>query len=244
MIMLDERQFRSDQPCDEAAARADLCAGAEDPSQTMLGAEQKAWLLDEPRRDTAWRCVGNPVTMGQLEVGGVPAVVQEAIAASGLGRPADGATFSVDQRDGYQAERAELLATIERDAIPDIVVVTGDAHFHQVHDLRPDFDDPLSPVVASELVGASISSSGFPQGSNPAVAIGLRAANDTMRWYEGERRGYAVCDVAREVWRTEFRTVADPQDPRSAVGTVAAFEVARGVAGAVQVAGPDIPPPA
>jgi hypothetical protein len=40
------------------------------------------------------------------------------------------------------------------------VVLTGDAHMHHAATLRPDFGDPGSPAVATELVTSSISSDG------------------------------------------------------------------------------------
>jgi phosphodiesterase/alkaline phosphatase D-like protein len=45
--MLDSRQYRGDQPCNPSdAALSQPCppTTTDDPSRTLLGAEQKAWL--------------------------------------------------------------------------------------------------------------------------------------------------------------------------------------------------------
>jgi len=53
-----------------------------------------------------------------------------------------------------------LTNTWVRHEVSNPVVVTGDWHSTFVNDILRDFDDPSSPVVASEVVGTSISSNG------------------------------------------------------------------------------------
>ena len=43
------------------------------------------------------------------------------------------------------------------------VVLGGDVHSFNVNHLKLDFDDPASPVVASEFVGTSITSEAWSQ---------------------------------------------------------------------------------
>ena len=43
--VLDTRQFRSDQPCDDGT-RTVPCGNWADPSQTLLGAAQERWVAD------------------------------------------------------------------------------------------------------------------------------------------------------------------------------------------------------
>ncbi|MEH0008031.1 MAG: alkaline phosphatase D family protein [Flavobacteriales bacterium] len=77
LIMLDTRLIGRDKQLsygdyfdpqghfDSASFQADLF----DPERTMLGATQKAWLLDELRTDSArWQVLGNQVLMGKMRI--------------------------------------------------------------------------------------------------------------------------------------------------------------------------------
>jgi alkaline phosphatase D len=240
--VIDTRQYRTDQPCNDATLTAN-CSGVDDPVATILGGTQREWLYRQLDRDVAWRCVANQVMIGQLKGGGLPDEVGRPIAEAGLLPTTDGNYLNADQWDGYQADRRAVLGHIAEEEIPDVVWITGDIHTHWVHDLKVDFDDPTDPTVSTEFVGTSVTSDGLPRGSNPAVRAALLPTNPHVRYYEGERRGYAVCEVTPERWRTTFRTVADITDRSSPVSTLAAFEVARGTPGAVQVEGSPVPPP-
>ena len=65
-------------------------------------------------------------------------------------QPGPEQAFWTDGWDGYPAARARLLSFIA-DAHPaNPLVVGGDVHSNWVCDLKPDFDAPSSPVVATE----------------------------------------------------------------------------------------------
>ena len=63
-----------------------------------------------------------------------------------------------DGWDGYPEARRRLLEAVAARGPANPVVIGGDVHAHWVADLKPDFDDPRSPVVASEFCGTSITS--------------------------------------------------------------------------------------
>ena len=52
-----------------------------------------------------------------------------------------------------------------------LVVLGGDVHSHYVADLKADFDDPASPVVASEFCGSSITSRSIERASASAARV-------------------------------------------------------------------------
>jgi len=240
--VIDTRQYRTDQPCDDREAAA-FCSGVDDPDATILGTEQRDWLLGGLSSSTAaWRLIANQVMVAQLKAGGLPDLVDDPVTDLQLLPITDGDYLNADQWDGYQADRRRLLEHLATEEVPDVVVITGDIHTSWVADLRVDFDNPVDGIVATEFVGTSISSGGFPEGTNPAIRASLAASNPHFRFYEGEQRGYVVCDVTPERWRSEYRAVADSGDPRSPVSRLAAFEVPRG--GLVtQVEGGDGQPP-
>ncbi|MGC1513782.1 MAG: alkaline phosphatase D family protein [Acidimicrobiales bacterium] len=233
LSVLDTRQYRSDQPCGDATGN---CAGSLDPNATMLGAHQEAWLLDNLSTSTAaWRGVAQQVMMAQLKLGGLPDRFRLPEALGGLRQAGEGITVNHDQWDGYATPRRRLLSHLADNAIPDVVVLTGDIHSHWVADLKVDFDAHLSPVVATEFVGSSITSTGFPKGSNLAMQSLVPLTNPHIRFVEGERHGYAIADVTPERWETTFRTVGDISNPTSPVADLAGFRVMRGRPRAIRV---------
>ena len=64
--MLDDRQYRTDQPCGDG--EFPRCAESLDPAVTMLGREQERWLEHGLERSArAGTCSPSQVMMGQLD---------------------------------------------------------------------------------------------------------------------------------------------------------------------------------
>jgi len=108
-------------------------------------------------------------------------------------------------------------------------VIGGDVHSFWVTDLKPDFDDPRSPVVATEFVGTSITSQ---FGRSPERVSALLADNPHIRLADGTRRGYARIEVTRERLRADLRVMRTVTQPRSDADTLASFVVEDGRPGA------------
>jgi alkaline phosphatase D len=112
------------------------------------------------------------------------------------------------------------------------VALTGDVHANYVGELKADFDDPSSPTIGTEFVGTSITSGGdgtdFP--TNGSV---LLAENPHIK-FVNTQRGYVVCEVTREHWRSEYRTVPFVTTPDAPISTRASFVVLDGVPGVTQ----------
>ncbi len=233
--MLDSRQYRTAHP-DDTSTPAGRQLGARDfrpglpsggnPGGTLLGAEQERWLLDGMRQSpTRWNALGNQVMMAEFNFGRFET-------------PANGGplSFNVDNWDGYGAERSRILTAAAADRDLNLVVLTGDAHSAWVHDLEADFGEPGQPV-ATEFVGTSITSA-FPPSLWPQTEKAARLGSPWTHYLDGRRRGYAICSVTRDAWRTDFRMVDSTPDqgrvekPDAAVGTAASFVVERGQAGA------------
>ena len=132
LVLLDGRQYRSDQACGSPTLSLDpACPEASDPARTMLGAEQEQWLGETARR------VDGDVARGR------PADRADGPRAYG------DAILNYDQWDGYAPARDRLLA--QAAASERAVVLTGDIHLAGVGRL---------PGVGVEFVTASISSHG------------------------------------------------------------------------------------
>lgn len=117
---------------------------------TMLGAEQKAWFIDEIKQsDATWKVWGNEVQLWQMAIDLSKTTLPEQYKQLFY--------FSVDQWDGFRTERAEIFAALA--GVPNLVAVTGDVHGFFAAELHADFDaETLPPPVAAEFVVAGISS--------------------------------------------------------------------------------------
>ncbi|WP_236240001.1 alkaline phosphatase [Streptomyces sp. CC228A] len=187
------------------------------PDGTILGAEQKEWLKQGVSgAPDSWHVWANSIMLSQLR-----------------GRPGGSYMFT-DQWDGYLAERREVLGHVHGSGMEDLVVLTGDWHSAFVDDLRPDFDDPSSPVIGTEFTAHSVSSSAYSADWNAANGPLMGRANPHLKYFEGNRYGYDVYEVTPERFTTRMRVVADRRDPLSPVTTLTSFHVDRGRAGSYE----------
>ena len=207
--VLDTRQYRSDQPTD--------LAGANDPAATMFGAEQEEWLFRGLRRSrTRWNVIAQQTMVAQNDRSAGPVEV-----------------FDFDNWDGYRVPRQRLLGELAQVANP--VVVTGDRHATWVSDLKQDFYDPASPTVGAELTGTSISSgSDGSRDAFHAVYDPIKAESPHWKFIDNGR-GYLLCDVDRQRWLTDLRTMSTVRSQDATVATYAQFVTEAGRKG-VEVA--------
>lgn len=211
LSVVDTRQYRTNQPCgDGTTAR---CADAYSEDATMLGDEQEEWLVDGlAESESRWNVIANQVPIAEID-----------------NLPGPESTYSMDRWDGYVAARKRLLEFIAENA-SDVVVLTGDIHANWVADLKPDFNDAGAPAVATEFIGTSLSSGGDGADESDFGRRGL-AANPHMRFFNGQR-GYVRCEVTRDRWTSDYRTVEYVSRPGAPVRTRASFVVERGKPGA------------
>ena len=224
--VLDTRQYRSDQqrgaPFVEQLGEAVQVrddALANDPDHTMLGAEQRSWLIESVETSTAaWDVLAQQVFMfgGNAIVGAEPPVVV------------------VDTWDGYAGERQAVLDALGA-AADNLIVLTGDFHSAAVAELRADPFDPTLPVVGAEFMASSISSSFFDDDEAvEGLVTGALTANPHLKWFDAQR-GYTVCEVTPDRWLATYRAVTDQFDEASPVTTIGSWEVRAGIPGVLEV---------
>jgi alkaline phosphatase D len=93
-----------------------------DSTRTILGAEQKAWLLDQLANSSAqWKVIGQQVIFSELNVGWA-ALVDDSFEYF------DVESQFLDIWDGYPAERKQLMDYIKENEIDNVVILTGDFH--------------------------------------------------------------------------------------------------------------------
>src|SRR5256885_609249 len=94
-----------------------------------------------------------------------------------------------DSWDAYPAARGRRFESLATKANP--VGIGGDIHAFNVNQLKLDFDNPASPVVASEFVGSSVTSQGWSQDRVDA----LRPDNPHVLYADSRYRGYVRVEV-------------------------------------------------
>ena len=211
--VLDGRQYRSDQPCDDGN-RVVPCGTWADPSHTMLGMAQEQWLTDGLRTSTArWQVLANQVMVAPYD-----------------DLAGDQQRVSMDQWSGYPAARARLLESIAQYAPHRTIVLTGDIHSNWVNELRPDFRRPEQPAIAVEFVGTSITSGGDGDDTSVLSTPSVRSENPHVKWFQN-RRGYIRCSVDANACTAEYRSVPFVSKPDAPIQTSSRWRVTRGRAG-------------
>ncbi len=210
--LLDDRQYRDTQACPKPGrggtntVGAPTCAALADPRRTLLGFEQERWLGDGWDLQRPWNLLAQQTLMARFS----------------WSDPARGAgTYWTDGWDGYSPARNRLLGVVEAKKVPGVVVLGGDVHSNYVADLKADFDDPRSPVVASEFCGTSISSLSIAQSRLDAA----RAYNPHIHFGRSDQRGYGSFELDEKRLQVRLETVDRPIDPASSITTVASFVV-------------------
>ena len=195
-VLLDTRQHRDDQPCDgevgtDLGARCDGTA-----SVTMLGDEQEAWFGEVvASHDAVWTTVVQQVVVHQWRF-----------------TPGD-VVWNLDQWDGYTSARARFLEALAGAPAP--VVLSGDVHSSWVADLRVDFDDDESPLVATEFVAPGVSSD-IPARLRQAAPL-VATLSPHIAWSEVTKRGWVLHELDGDTWRAAYRLVDDVSVPNGSV---------------------------
>jgi alkaline phosphatase D len=145
LLIMDQRQYRADQPCGDAVAPA--CADWSAP-RAFLGTRQLNWVKSQlGASKAAWKVLANEVMIMPTKVLG-------------------GSYYTFDSWQGYPFERESLLAYIRDRQIKDVVFVTGDIHTFIAGDVRTNMGD--GDTVAVEFVGGSVTSAGLGEIDLPA----------------------------------------------------------------------------
>jgi alkaline phosphatase D len=201
---LDTRQFRTNQPCDDGYKVA--CPDVSSPRAHMIDAEEEAWLTRNLKRDDAqWNVVAQQVMMMSLDRRDPD--------------EAPGKLLNVDSWAGYEAQRRRLLASMR--GLDNVVVLTGDEH-RNFAGLLHDGERP----VAVEFVSTSISSDGDGQDVPPGAATWL--SNNPQLKFINDQRGYLICDVTPDEYRTNFMVVDKVSTQDGKLSKRATLAVTRG----------------
>ena len=226
LSMLDLRSYRSQQASGTAV---------DDPARTITGDDQMAWLSAGLTTSTAhWKLVGNPVMIARLDIGALPAWLLGPLGAL-LGIPSNGLALNVDQWDGYNADRNELVAALRAANTRDVVFLTGDIHTSWASEVTTRATGQSNPIAA-EFVVPSVTSDNVDDflGTSPGGFLSLvgaslvKATNSHVKWVELDGHGYGVLEVTPQRCRMDWYHLADRTDVSSGTRWVAGYSVASG----------------
>lgn len=205
ILMMDTRQYRSDQVCSQAFPSAPDCEARQADNLTMTGPDQEQMLRQFLTENRArWQLLAQQTWFTRFRY--------------------PGNEYNMDQWDGYASQQARVRDWLATPELNNPVILSGDWHCGCAMDVPADFDDPESQPVAAELATTSISSR-CPWASAVARAL---TENPQVRYWSDDRRGYVLCRIDASRLEAEYRLVSDPRLPAATVVTDGVLVVENG----------------
>ncbi len=221
LLLLDTRQFRDPQPCNDGDFQDGPCQEGEQPGRKFLGEAQKAWLKRRLVHSRAeWKILGNAQMMMALDI-------------------APGQPVAYDSWDGYGAERREVLEFAADRGVRNITSIVGDVHVYFAGDLYTN-GRVTGRRIGTEFVGASISHDALTlpnlnEQQSALVTERLPVANPHLKFAHFRNHGYVVMEAGPDSLEVTFRAVDTVKQPASNAFDLARFRVRSGVPVAEQV---------
>jgi alkaline phosphatase D len=219
-VILDDRQYRAFQACRQPGTRGapsvdvGQCMEIGDPARSMLGETQERWLESTLAASASrWNFLAQQTPMAQFDQ-----------------KPGPGRIAWTDGWDGYPQARKRLLDFVASRRIGNPVVLGGDVHSFNVNDLKTNFDDPGSAVVASEFVGTSITSQAWAQDRLNTFL----PENPHMKLIDSRYRGYVRMNLRPGELRADLRGMDSVTVADAPCSTIHSYVVADGRPGAVR----------
>jgi alkaline phosphatase D len=227
LMMLDERQYRANQPCGDAIA---FPCGAWDRPRTLLGRRQLAFLEGRlSASKAAWKVIGGQGLM-------MP------------NRVHDGQYQRFDSWQGYPQEREHLLQHILQGGVKDVIFITGDVHTVMAGDVLTGMG--AGPPAALEFAAGSVTSASvgeanyrLPGGvlvpgndanpSTPAdVLAHYRGLNPWLATLDLDRHGYGIATATQSTFDVTLNRLWTVKQPNPGLLPTTGFrwQVKRGQA--------------
>jgi alkaline phosphatase D len=219
-------------PADQARVAADIKRRIEDPSRTMLGADQEAWLAEGFKASAAqgkrWQVLGNQVTMAKVKTPDLETRLSPDLWAKvppGARRFYSTSRFGLewnpDAWSGFPAAR-ERLYSAARAAGARLITLTGDTHTAWANELH----DKEGYRVGVEFGCTSVTSNGAGD-SLPLKELNwlMSEANDEVVYYNAFDKGFTVITLKAEAVEAEYVKLSTVRSREYFASTDAAFQV-------------------
>ncbi|PIV33443.1 MAG: alkaline phosphatase [Lysobacterales bacterium CG02_land_8_20_14_3_00_62_12] len=218
IYLLDDRQYRSPEPCPtdykgggSTDVAPDQCPTVNDPAQTMLGATQEAWLDRALAASSAqWNLIAQQTLFSRFD-----------------GAPGPARLVWTEGWDAYPAARHRLLASLQNHHSANPLILGGDIHATVVANVHAEAEDLNSAVVAAEFCGTSIGSQGWP----PEKFNARLPENPHVIYGDTSKRGYLRFDFNQQRCAADVRLLDNEKKVDSAIRTAASFIVENGKPG-------------
>lgn len=192
-----------------------------DPSRSMLGAPQEAWLAAQMRasreRGIAWQILANQTVMAQMRSPDymrhfpedvVTATLQAGgYAAAWLERSRLGLPIGLDSWDGYPAARTRLYDAA-RAADANLVVLSGDSHMFWANELHHPADGERVGIEFGTTGITSPTGYSYINGDKETIyAIAQRALVETnrdIRFTNVRDRGFILITARRDEIEADY----------------------------------------
>ncbi|MFZ2737948.1 MAG: alkaline phosphatase D family protein [Burkholderiaceae bacterium] len=217
LYLLDSRQYRDPQVCTRDGAlgaslvKPEQCPLWHDPSRSLLGAQQEQWLEAEMGQAAAeqgvWNVLGQQTIFGKRD---------------NLSGP--GQIHWNDGWDGYSSARRRLTDAMQKQLLPNPVLLGGDIHENWVGHVKADYEQESSANLGVEFCGTSISS----RASSGKKLPQRLAENRHFVYAQAQSRGYGVVEFTPMQLTTRLRVVDDVTKRDGAISTLAQFTVQAG----------------
>ncbi|WP_246998312.1 alkaline phosphatase D family protein [Halosolutus gelatinilyticus] len=233
LVMTDERLFRD--PPREAIPTADnVGPHREPPGRTMLGDDQREWLIDTIiESETTWTVWADEVLTVPLRVGSGPLSLY----------PVQGGW------DGYTRERMQITETIAEADVDNFVTLTGDMHCYIAAYSQSSYPGRITGgegVAQGERIGVefmtpAVTSLNVAEAlhltrgwrrtlTEPLLSRLVPAMNPHIEFFDGHHWGYSVVEFSRDactyIGYAVDKTVNTSDADRS---VVAAYRVPEGI---------------
>ncbi|MFB6128094.1 MAG: alkaline phosphatase [Halolamina sp.] len=188
VVRTDERLFRNPPP---------ETGNGDDPDRTMLGADQRRWLLDSlADTETTWSVWANEVLTMPFSVGDTGEDVY----------------LNEDAWDGFRAEREFVMGELARRGVENFVTLTGDLHSYiagyQLQEYGLDGESLLdsdnkvgvklmTPAVTSVNL-AEIAQASETLSQNEITETAVPSQNPHIEFFNSSDWGYSVVEFAAD----------------------------------------------
>jgi alkaline phosphatase D len=212
LVLTDERLYRDGPPCGLTPAQRYAtrgCAQQHAPGRTMMGVEQREWLIERLTTSTRrWKLWGNETMVMPFRLPGW--LARRLHPHDGDVPMLDDVYVNLDQWDGYQWERS--LVT---DALADVrglVVLTGDLHSFISGTLRTtDGRDVATCLMVGSVTSANLIEL-LVRRTLPSMPLPLgllvRSANPHLSYVNSSAHGFNVLELGRDRLRCVMTAVS------------------------------------
>lgn len=222
--VLDDRQYRDRLGCIADGKNRggriapESCPDLQDPARSMLGQEQENWLNEGFKNSKSrWNIISQGLMVAPL--------LQPDAKSGILGH-------WTDAWDGYMANRDRILASLQKYRVNNPVFWSGDIHSFWANDLHAQKENPESLIVATELVGSSITANGP---SYRRVTEQVLPHNPHVRFFDSRPRGYVSVDIKLSQMTARFQAISDCRDNSAKVSTLKTLAILDGSPGIIEV---------